>query len=70
MRQILVAGRVVRRDGQTVRAERAAEPAEVTVPAVTAFAGGVHCRRMEMAANVRVPLQLHGAGCRSQVGRG
>jgi len=53
-----------------VRSERTAEPVEVAVSSAAAVAGGVRRRRVEMAADVRVPLQLHDAGRRHQAGRG
>lgn len=73
-----VAGVAARGVGEGMRTERTAvavaaavtaESAEGTVPAVTAFARGVRCHRIEMAANIRVPLQLHDAGRRPEAGR-
>lgn len=66
MREISAAGLAARGVGEGMRAGRAfavsaatataAESVEGTVPAVAAFARGLRCHRMEMAANIRVPL--------------
>lgn len=69
LRSVIFARHIIRGVDQKVRAERIAEPAEGSVPTATAFARGVQCNRMEMAANIRVSFQLYGAGSGSKTGR-
>lgn len=81
MRSTIDAGHVVRRVWENkmrtvhaaVAADRTDKSAEVAVQTIGTIAGRCGCgrrSRMEMAAVIRVPLQLHGAGRRSQAGRG
>jgi len=57
LRQIIFAGHAVRGAGKKMRNKRTTDKsAEIAFTTVATFARGVQCRRMEMAANICVPL--------------